>query len=359
MPELLKDLYSKELIHSIAGEFKTEYPKFNQNSFTKNVLFNDWESLELKARMRHVAIVIGQHLPSNYASAIKILLPVAKKFSGLEHVCFPEFVEEFGLDHFDISMKALEHLTSGSSSEFAIRPFILREPDRTMKQMEKWSKSKCEHVRRLASEGCRPRLPWSMALPDYKKDPTPVLAIIEKLVDDESLYVRRSVANNLNDISKDNPHFVIEIAERFLGQSDDIDWTIKHACRGLLKQGNKEVLSLFGYSNAEHIVISDFIVDKKISLGDKLNFKFEINSNTKSLGKLRLEFVIDFMKSNGKTAAKIFKISEGDYSEATRQIKKHFSFKPISTRKYYLGKHAISIVVNGDKITTQKFELVN
>jgi len=359
MPEPLKNLYSKELIHTIADEFKTEHSQFNKNNFTKDVLFKSWENLELKARMRHVAIVIGQHLPSNYASAIEILLPVAKKFSGLEHMCFPEFVEEFGLENFDLSMKALEDLTSGSSSEFAIRPFIIREPDRTMKQMEKWSNSNCEHVRRLSSEGCRPRLPWAMALPDYKKDPTPILGIIEKLVGDESLYVRRSVANNLNDISKDNPHLVLEIAERFLGKSDNIDWTIKHACRGLLKQGNKEILSLFGYSDAKHIVISDFIVDKEVALGDKFNFEFDIHSDTESLGKLRLEFVIDFMKSNGKMAGKIFKISEGNYSESTRQINKHFSFKQISTRKYYLGKHAISIVVNGDKIATQEFELID
>ena len=357
MPEPLKNLYSSELICSIADEVYQEYPSFNRTGFIKNVLTNNWEQLELKARMRHVAVILSQHLPSNYAHAIKILLPVSKKFTGLEHICFPEFVEEFGLDYFEESMNALEYFTSGSSSEFAIRPFILREPDRTMKQIENWSKSKCEHVRRLASEGCRPRLPWAMALPEYKKDPTPVLNIIEKLIDDESLYVRRSVANNLNDISKDNPLLVTEIAEKYLGKSDKINWTIKHACRTLLKQGDKKVLSLFGYSNPKHLKITAFKVDKKVKIGERLNFEFRLNSSSQSLGKLRLEFIIDFVKANGKTAPKIFKISEGFYSESDRHVKKYFSFKPITTRIYYPGEHKITIVVNGVKLTNKYFLL--
>jgi len=357
MPEPLKNLYSPELINTLANEFKNEYDIFDDQKFTASVLSDAWDALELKDRMRHIAAVLGDYLPSNFAEAIDVLLPVSEKFSGLEHMHFPEFIERFGLADFELSMKALEYLTSGSSSEFAIRPFIIKYPDETMNQMALWAQSKSDHVRRLASEGCRPRLPWAMALPEFKKDPTNVLDIILNLIDDESLYVRRSVANNLNDISKDNPHLLIAVAKQYLGQSPNVDWVVKHACRGLLKAGDKNVLPLFGYTDADHVQVKNFKADSRVIVGDKLNFEFDLQSNGGVLGKLRLEFVIDFVKANGKIAGKIFKISEGEYDQSTRRVTKYFSFKPISTRKYYTGEHAISIVINGNKIATKSFIL--
>jgi 3-methyladenine DNA glycosylase AlkC len=357
MPEPLKNLYSHNLINMIADEFKDKYASFDAQKFTSSVLSEEWAVLELKDRMRHIAAVLGDYLPSNYSDAIEILIPVAEKFSGLEHMFFPEFVEKFGLADFELSMKALELLTSGSSSEFAIRPFIIKYPDESMKQIAKWSQSKSDHVRRLASEGCRPRLPWAMALPVFKKDPAKVLDIILNLINDESLYVRRSVANNLNDISKDNPKFIIDVAKQYLGQSANVDWVIKHACRGLLKAGDKNVLSLFGYNDAKHVQVKNFRTNSDVVIGDKINFEFDLQSSEGMLGKLRLEFIIDFVKANGKKSSKVFKISEGNYEEAYRRIEKHFSFKPISTRKYYMGEHAISIVINGNKVATKSFIL--
>lgn len=357
MAEPLKHLYSVDLINEIALAFKEAYANFDVSKFTGLVLSEAWEDRELKDRMRHVAAVLGQCLPTNYALALDILLPVAKKFTGLEHMHFPEFVEQYGLADFDLSMKALEDLTSGSSSEFAIRPFLIRYPNEALNQMANWSESTNEHVRRLASEGCRPRLPWAMALPNFKKDPAQVLEIILKLIDDESLYVRRSVANNLNDISKDNPHLVIDVAKHYLGQSENCDWVIKHACRGLLKAGDKEVLSLFGYTEAKHIHMNNYHVDSKVILGEALNFSFDLQTNQKALGALRLEFIIDFMKANGKKSGKIFKIAEGIYEQSSRRIEKYFSFKPISTRKYYVGEHALTIVLNGHKVATKPFKV--
>ncbi|MFT5719456.1 MAG: 3-methyladenine DNA glycosylase AlkC [Oleiphilaceae bacterium] len=357
MPEPLKNLYSHKLIHTLAAEFKNEYAIFDIKKFTESVLSDEWNALELKDRMRHIADVLGDCLPPNYREAIEILLPVSEKFSGLEHMHFPEFIEKFGLADFEISMKALEYLTSGSSSEFAIRPFIIKFPDASMKQMALWSQSTSDHVRRLASEGCRPRLPWAMALPVFKKDPAKVLNIILKIVDDESLYVRRSVANNLNDISKDNPQLIIDVAKQYLGQSANVDWVIKHACRGLLKAGNKNILSLFGYNDANHVQVRNFRSDSDVAIGNQFNFEFELHTNNGVLGKLRLEFIIDFVKANGKKSGKIFKISEGEYHQVTRRIKKYFSFKQISTRKYYVGEHSISIVINGNRIATKPFIL--
>ena len=358
MPEPLKNRYSPELINSIADHALIHYPKFDKKDFIESVLTEQWESLELKERMRCIAVTLKQYFPSNYAESVNILLRVAAEFSGLAHMCFPDYIELYGLEDFDTSMMALENLTSGSTSEFAIRPFIIKHPEQTMKQMKSWSNSNNEHVRRLASEGCRPRLPWAMALPDFKRDPQPLLEILTSLINDQSLYVRRSVANNLNDISKDHPETVIAIAEEYLGQNKDVDWVIKHACRGLLKQGHKKVLSLFGYTDAHHTKIESFKADKRVKLGERLNFEVKLSTQSKTLGKLRLEFEIDFMKANGKLAGKIFKIGEGDYLQQKKSIDKYFSFKPISTRKYYLGEHRITLVINGEKLNSINFKLV-
>ena len=274
MPEPLKLCYSEELVNSIANDCRKHRPTFENVSFLKNVLSDDWEALELKDRMHRLAEFLGSYLPSDFVKAIEIILPVANNYSGLAHMCFPDFVEQYGMDDFDTSMLALEKLTAGSSSEFAIRPFIVKYPEQAIARLKLWAKSDCEHIRRLASEGCRPRLPWAMALPLFKKNPTEVLEIILPLIDDESLYVRRSVANNLNDISKDNPKMLIDIAKRYLGKNKNIDWVIKHACRGLLKQGERETLKLFGYTNAKHVSVIDFISDSKVELGERIDFKF-------------------------------------------------------------------------------------
>lgn len=358
MPEPLKHLYSIELVESIANECHQYYPKFNRSHFTKDVLLKDWKQLELKERMHRIAKILGECLPTDYHQSIDILLKVAENYSGLAHMCFPDFVEQYGMLDFKTSMMALEKLTARSSSEFAIRPFIIKYPKKATSTLKKWAKSKNEHIRRLASEGCRPRLPWAMALPEYKKDPSAVLEIILKLINDDSLYVRRSIANNLNDISKDHPEVVVDIATQYLGQSKQTDWVIKHACRGLLKQGHKQVLTLFGYSKASHVTVKQLTIDRQVKLGDKLNFGFELKTTDKYLGKLRVEFIIDFMKANGKTAGKIFKICEGEYLSNQKLITKYFSFKPISTRKYYLGKHQLSVVVNGSAIGSKEFELL-
>lgn len=271
---------------------------------------------------------------------------------------FPDFVERYGLSEFEDSIEALEAFTKVSSSEFAVRPFIMRYPQRMMAQMEIWADSKNEDVRRLATEGCRPRLPWAMALPGFKSDPLPVLEILEKLKEDESEYVRRSVANNLNDISKDHPELVIRVARSWMGKSPETDWVAKHACRTLLKQGDPDALGLFGFGSPAHIEIDDLIVDDSVAWGDSLTFSFRLQTPKKRLGKLRIEYGIDFMKNNGRQSRTIFKISESDFTSRQKQVTRTHAFKPISTRKYYAGAHGIAIILNGQEVASGAFELV-
>jgi 3-methyladenine DNA glycosylase AlkC len=226
-----------------------------------------------------------------------------------------------------------------------------------MKQMELWADSDNSHVRRLASEGCRPRLPWAMALPDFKKDSTPILPILEKLKNDESEYVRRSVANNLNDISKDHRDLLVKISRDWLGNNENTNKLIKHACRSLLKQGDKVVLLLFGFTDPCHITLSDFFVHDSVFMGENLSFSFSLYSKERDLGQIRIEYAIDFMKNNGRQARKVFKISEADYSGNSKFVEKNHSFRKISTRTYYPGEHGLTIIVNGVEFASGHFTL--
>jgi len=358
MPEALKNLYSKTLIKNLCTEIYNIHTDFDIQSFAEQVFDKHWKNKELKQRMRHIAECLHTHLPTDYKKTIEILKPVSENFSGFEYMFFQDYVECYGLDYFDTSIEALEHFTKYASSEFAVRAFILQDEKRMMKQMMDWAKSDNHHVRRLASEGCRPRLPWAIALPAFKKNPQPVLKILKTLMNDESQYVRRSVANNLNDISKDNPDIIMQWAEQWLGDNQETNWIIKHACRSLLKLGDSRALSLFGFTGATHIKLDAFNVQPTVDLGEKLHFSFLLKTSEKRLGLCRIEFAIDFMKANGKQSRKVFKISEGDYSEREKQVDKVFSFKEISTRRYYAGEHKLTIIMNGVDQVTKPFNLV-
>ncbi len=362
MSKLLKDLYDENYINLLSNNLFLHYKKFNKDSFKSSIFDTHWRDKELKQRMRHISCTLYSFLPKEYTQSISILKNVFTSMNSqyaLENMIFQDFVEVYGLENvrdFETSMDALACFTINSSSEFAIRAFILKCPDKTISKMNMWAKDKNEHLRRLASEGCRPRLPWSIALTSFKKDPTEILNILEILKDDSSLYVRRSVANNLNDISKDNPQILKEISKKWIGKNKNRDWILKHGCRTLLKNSDIEILELFGFKKKDNILLSDFIVPKNILMGEKLEFSFLLSSN-KNLGKLRIEYALEFVRQNNKSSRKVFKISEADYTQQTKVFTKAYSFKTISTRKYYAGKHTLSIILNGYIINTKEFVL--
>ena len=359
MAELLKDVFNRKFIKKLAADLKESYPKFDETVFIKAIFSKDWKEKALKQRMRHISENMQCGLPSNYKKAISLLKPVSDNYSELQHLIFPDFIELCGIDDLSTSIEAMEYFTEKSSSEFPIRFFIIQYEKQMLAQMKKWAKSKNEHLRRLASEGCRPRLPWAIGLPKYKKDPSAILPILETLKEDESEYVRRSVANNLNDISKDNPNVAIEIAKKWKGLSPETDKLVKHGCRTLLKQGDPKTIKLFGFREPKDIQIKKFKVTKEIKMGDEIEFAFTLNTDKKKLGLLRVEYIIEFARQNNKTGKKVFKISEGQYAENERNITKKHSFKPISTRKYYVGNHSVSVVVNGIVLSTKRFIINN
>lgn len=359
MAEPLKNLYSETFITRLAGELANAYP-INKKKFIADVLDKDWPGKELKQRTRHVVHMLNKHVPETYPKQVVVLKQVAPHFRGYPAVLFPDFIEVYGLADFPVSIDALEEFTQYSTSEFAVRPFIIRYEKEMLKQHLKWAKHKNHHVRRLASEGIRPRLPWAMALPAFKKDPSSILPIIEVLKADESEYVRRSVANNLNDISKDHPQVVLGIVNEWKGIGKETDWIIKHASRGLLKQGHTEALSSFGLNHAIKAIVNSLNISKnKVRIGDEFTFGFEVELKEKTAQDVRVEYRIYFVKATGKSSGKIFQV--GTYTMAPKEklsIQRRHKFADLTTRKHHKGAHKIAVVINGKELADKPFELI-
>ena len=361
MAEAWKNMLNHDTVSAFAQAIKSVYSSFPADDFVKSTVDETWDDLELMARGRKVTLGMREFLPQDYGEAIAIMDKAIEVSDAFFKMCFPTYVEMYGQDEadWDLSMHAMELYTQYASSEFAVRPFIIKHEKRMMEQMYAWSKHENEHVRRLSSEGCRPALPWGQALNSFKKDPSPVLPILEQLKTDPSAYVRKSVANNLNDISKTHPDLVAKLAKSWYGKHEYTDWIVKHGCRTLLKKGNRDVLAIFGFHDVSSIDVSNFAINKNsVVLGEEFTFSFDIL--TKEATKVRLEYGIDFMKANGKQNRKIFQISELPLKENQKKLyTKNHSFEDLSTRKHYTGKHAITLIVNGVERGTLDFELTN
>lgn len=348
----LKQMYNQQSVGALATALHAEYPPFDQATFMARVFAGEWDELALKARMRRITESLAGLLPETYRSALAMMRGALPRLpeQGFEKMVFPDFVEVYGLDDYEASIPALELFTQYMSAELAIRPFIIQYPQKTMTQMLAWASHDNEHVRRLASEGCRPRLPWAMALPTLKTDPTPILPILEQLKQDESETVRRSVANNLNDIAKDNPDVVIRILQGWQQiDTPEMRRLTSHALRTLLKQGHPQALALLGYPSDPAIAIQHVAVEPtSIQLGAAVTFSFEIESLSDKPQKLMIDFVVYHMKANGKQAPKVFKLSKKTLQPGERlAVSKAITFKPITTRKYYSGEHGIAPQING------------
>ncbi len=364
MAEPLKNLYSKAFVDEFTFVLKKAYPPLDANRFTKLIFDKTWPEKELKQRMRHIAGVLKQVLPESFTEAVAVIVACIEQLKNGEeemnflYMFFPDFVELYGMEDPENSLAALEKITQFTSAEFAIRPFLIRYPERTQKQMYQWAAHPHAMVRRLATEGFRPRLPWAMAVPYLKKDPAVLLPVLEKLKSDESETVRRSVANNLNDIAKDHPDVVLGLISQWHGKSKEVDWVIRHGSRSLLKRGNAGALKHFGLTETKGIRIDDLKTEKKkIKMGDTLHFSFSLD--VKKEAKLRIEYGIDFVKANGKTNRKIFKLSEGFFEKGAYQLSRKQSFKDFTTRKHYAGKHSLAVIVNGEEKAVVDFVLAN
>lgn len=363
MAEPLKNMFNQRFFEVLIEAFREHYPAFKKQSFLDHIYDDQWEQRELKDRMRHITIGLRNQLPSDYRAALGIVRKTAPKLDdfNFETMIFPDFVEVYGLDDWDVSLPALEQFTQQSSAEFAVRPFILRDQKRMMKQMLSWAKHSSHHVRRLASEGCRPRLPWAIALPAFKADPSPILPILEGLKLDESDYVRRSVANNLNDIAKDNPQIVIETLHQWkMHDTPEMQPLISHALRTLVKQGNADALELLGYASNSKITIQNLTVHPQtIPMGGEVTLSFTVESHSHEPQPALIDYIIHHQRANGQQTPKVFKLSKLRLAaHEKREISKKHSFRAVTTRKYYPGEHAVEIQINGVSAGRVTFNII-
>ena len=325
--------------------------------------------LELKQRVQHLIDTLHEFLPKPFDLALQCLLELPDYWDPghaddplRSFAAWPiiDYIGYHGIDHPEISLPALQKLTDLFSAEFAIRPFLLKHPELCHRYFEQWVKHNNDHVRRLVSEGSRPRLPWGIQLKPYMKDPTDNLRWLEALKNDNSLYVRRSVANHLNDISKDHPQVVIELCQSWYPTAnDDVKWLIRHGLRSLIKSGQPEVFPLLGYSREVKLEAPKLeLHTPSLVLGEALEFELSLTSTAESTQTMVVDFALHLRKANGKMAAKVFKwkavtIEPGQ----TLVIKKQHSIKKISTRRYYSGEQKLDILINGKSVAQENFIL--
>ncbi|MBL7898180.1 MAG: DNA alkylation repair protein [Crocinitomicaceae bacterium] len=355
MAEQLKHMFSADFVNSLSSEIKRQYTKFDKKKFTSDILNSGWNGKELKDRMHHVTKMMHKHIPEKFERQVEILNIAAPKFTGFTGTVFPNFIEHFGTDEIDLSMETLKYYTRFSTSEFAVRPFLKKDPE-LIKLFYDWADDKNFHVRRLASEGCRPLLPWAMKLDHFVKNPDFILPILEKLKTDKEDYVYRSVANNLNDISKNHPDLVLKLGKKWAGKSETTDWVLKHALRTLLKKGNPDALKIFGFSENKKIKLEAAELEKKsLKIGQSTRLKFAVKNSGKE-DNLRIEYKVFYHKKNGSYTQKVFQVSEKKIkSDELLEFDKKIDFKDLSTRKHYPGIHYIEIILNG--IPSVKLEL--
>jgi 3-methyladenine DNA glycosylase AlkC len=347
--EPLKEMFNKPFYENLAKEISRVHKDFDPKRFV-NESTRDFHALELNQRLRRTSEVLKVCLPSDYKTAVEIMKKVIPNLkTGYTNLVFPDFVGLYGKEHFDFSLGALKYFTCFGSSEFAIREYLKLDFHRTLKVMVIWASDKDHHVRRLASEGSRPRLPWSFKLDQVIKDPSLTYPILEILKDDKELYVRKSVANHLNDISKEHPGFLLDIIKTWKGKSPHTDWILKHASRTLLKKGDTGILKHFGIKHSEALKASKFkIKTRKIETGGDLEFSFRVDNTGAGKIKIRLEYAVYFRIASGKLSKKVFKISERELeAKSSVEVKKKHSFREITTRSYYPGEQKITLIVNG------------
>lgn len=371
--EPFKELFSRALVEAMALHISRVWKGFDAPAFTGAAL-KDFKSLELKARANQIAAALAATLPKDAPRALAILTkalrpldksgqPLADPSKGLAGwAIWPmgEYVARIGLEHPAESLAALRAFTIRSTSEFAIRPFLVAHQRKTLAILKTWAKDNNEHVRRLVSEGSRPRLPWGLRLKDFVRDPAPILPLLEALKDDPSEYVRRSVANSLNDIAKDHPDLVAGIAKRWLrGASKERARLVRHACRTLIKAGHEKTLAALGYNSKPAVQIAHFaLTTPAVNYGTHAAFVAELRSTGARPQNIVLDYVVHHRKKSGETAPKVFK-----WKTLVLQPKQHLrlerrhAIRAITTRVYYPGRHRIELLINGRVTAGGDFDL--
>jgi 3-methyladenine DNA glycosylase AlkC len=368
MAEALKDQYGADVPRAIAAMIAAVYPAFNSPRFVTEVL-DGYDALALMPRGKKIAQALRRHLPEDCPRAMAILLDSLDQPHGRDpglslaaflYLPHTMFVAQYGLAHFEESMRAQHALTQRFTAEFSIRPFLDKHPDATLRQLNEWAADPSPHVRRLVSEGTRPRLPWAPRLRQFQADPAPVLALLELLKDDPELYVRRSVANNLNDIGKDHPQVLASTAQAWLKDaSAERAWIVGHALRSAVKRGEGAALEVLGFGEKAQVAVGHTeIQPARPAMGGAVNISFEVTNTHKQTQRVLADLAVHYVKARGQTSAKVFKLKTLELAPGqTVVLAKKLSLAEMSTRKHYPGVHRVDVILNGSAQALGAFEL--
>ena len=383
MAEPLKNMFGPEMVHGVALALAAVHADFDGAGFTSQALagFND---LGLTPRCKQIAAAMADYLPTDRGQAIDIVVaslgpelencdpadaaPTGDQaiddhpMSGFFYMPHGYFLADHGGDHFDRVMTANYEITKRATSEFSIRTPLRDATGPTLDRLAVWARDPNVHVRRLVSESTRPRLPWSFRLKQFQEDPRPVIVLLEELKDDPVEYVRRSVANNLNDLAKDHPDLVIEVARRWWSDGDyHRRRLVRHGLRTLIKAANLEALDVLGYGPSSAAKVATVTVGpQSLPIGGKITIEVVVhNPNDGPAGAL-VDLRVHFVKANGTTSAKVFKGAELNLeSGESGTVRKSVSVAQHTTRTHYPGVHRVEVVLNGATVPAGSFVLTD
>lgn len=364
----LKYLFDANLVRRIASDISQADSDFDAAGFVECGL-DGLDRLELTARAWHLAEALRLYLPRLFSKAADVLIaslgPEISRIdefglSSLRYMPHVLFVQKYGLDDFEVAMRVQYELTKRFSAESSIRAFLVRYPENTYARLLEWTRDENVHVRRLVSEGSRPRLPWAPRLRAFQEDPRSVIALLDLLKDDPERYVQRSVANNLNDISKDHPDLAVEVCRRWLTDaSPGREWIVRHALRSLVKKAHRDALETLGVGGKPDVSLTGIrLVPPSVKLGGKLRFSFEIASTGKRVQELLIDYAVHYVKANGATRPKVFKLRKIELPPSvTIKLGSTISFETMTTRRHYPGRHRIDVLINGVAHPLAEFEV--
>ena len=356
MASALKDQFGDEVIRRLGSEIAGVYKPFKRTAFERDARLG-FGMLELLDRGRHLGTVLHRYLPEQFADAVDVLLATlpatrdaAGGMSSFFYLPHTEFIRAHGLPHFDDSMRGLYALTQRFTGEFALRPFLAERTSETLEQLQIWTMDPSDHVRRLVSEATRPRLPWAPRLRIFQKDPHPVLYLLAQLREDSSLYVRRSVANNLNDIGKDHPALLVQTAAEWMRDASvERRWVVQHALRSSVKKGDPAALAVLGFSATTRLTVLDSTFKPaRPRMGSKVVVTVALTNPTRVTQRAVVDLRVHFVKSNGGVGIKVFKLSTVELApRGSIELRKTVSLADLTTRRHYPGEHKVDVQING------------
>lgn len=363
--EPLKNMFSPESAARIAKAVKRAHKGFDSQRFLRN-LDRDFAPLELKQRVALLAERLARGLPDVPARSISILVDALRQgeadftgLSGFDVWPLTHFVMERGLGCYDVSMKALYRMTQVFTAEFAIRPYLIHDLGRALSYLNTWVGDPDEHVRRLVSEGTRPLLPWGQRLPDFVKSPETTWYLLDKLKTDPAKYVQKSVANHINDHSKNHGDWVVDkLSSWKTGATPSVEWIVRHATRTLVKQGHLGALRLHGLRAVKLDKLACKVLTPKVKLGGALQVRVSFRNPSARSVDILVDHEILFLKANGEHAPKVFKgLKTKIEPRQSAELELKVPIRKVTTRKYHFGKQGWRALINGVKTEPIWFHL--